>query len=361
MEPLGLRYEVIEILLWGVRCAPLRNVYELIRSGGVLAPHIWNKKVGEKPMINIREIVVIDDAGDVYDLVKKVLTKEKEEYDITLSGSSKEEITKALEEIPSLIIINGDDINKDLLKVCEFIRKSPENRITPVIVTATNKDKDYRVEVLKRTVEYYIAKPLHKTFFYYTIKNLSRLIDANRCISNLTGLPGNAQIEIELKRRISSTKQFAVLYADLDNFKAYNDKYGFMNGDEVIKFTANCLRESIQEYGVKGDFLGHIGGDDYVAVVSYDNAKKIGKDVIKRFNKNIGEFYSEEDNENGFIKLPNRKGKMEKYPLMTLTVAMISNRYKSYDSVLELGEDGAQVKKKAKTIPGSTFLENRRK
>ena len=312
-------------------------------------------------MINIREIVVIDDIGDVYELVKKVLKKESDEYDITLADSSKESITKALEEIPSLIIINGDDIESGLIKTCEFVRKNPENRITPVIVASSNKDRDYRIEVLKRVVEYYIPKPLHPKYFYYTIKNLSRLIDANRCISNLTGLPGNAQIEIELKKRIAGKKLFAVLYADLDNFKAYNDKYGFMNGDEVIKFTANCLKEAMQEDGEKGDFLGHIGGDDFVAVCGYESARRIGKDIIKKFNANIGEFYSEEDNENGYIRIPNRKGKMEKYPLMTLTVAMISNKYKRYASVLELGEDGAQVKKKAKTIPGSTFLENRRK
>ena len=228
-------------------------------------------------MINIREIVVIDDVGDVYDLVNKVLKKELDEYDVTLSNSSKEAINLALTEIPSLIIINGDNLKKDLIKTCEYIRKNPENRITPLIVASSNKDKDYRVEVLKRVIEYYIPKPLYPKYFYYTIKNLSRLIDANRCISNLTGLPGNAQIEIELKRRVASKKLFAVLYADLDNFKAYNDKYGFMNGDEVIKFTANCLKESIQEYGEKGDFLGHIGGDDYVAVVGYEHARKIGK------------------------------------------------------------------------------------
>ena len=151
-------------------------------------------------MINIREIVVIDDVGDVYDLVNKVLKKELDEYDVTLSNSTKESINNALTEIPSLIIINGDNMKKDLIKTCEFIRKNPENRITPIIVASSNKDREYRVEVLKRVIEYYIAKPLYPRYFYYTIKNLSRLIDANRCISNLTGLPGNAQIEIELKR-----------------------------------------------------------------------------------------------------------------------------------------------------------------
>ena len=89
--------------------------------------------------------------------------------------------------------------------------------------------------------------------------------------------------------------------------------------------------------------------------------KKIGKEIIKQFDASIVDFYSEEDLKNGYIKIPNRKGKMEKYPLMTITVAMISNKIRKYNSVLELAEDGASVKKKAKTIQGSTFLENRRK
>ena len=311
-------------------------------------------------MFNTKTIVIIDDTKEVYNFANKIFASEHD-YDFTCSTSKKDSIIKSLQEIPNLIIINGDGLQKDVLKICEFIRKNPENAITPIIVTASSKEVEFRVEVLKRVVEYYIPKPLHEVYFYYTIKNLSRLIDANRCISNLTGLPGNVQIEIELKRRVAGKKLYAVLYADLDNFKAYNDKYGFMNGDEVIKFTANVMRENIQKYGTKGDFLGHIGGDDFVAIVSYENARKIGKEIIKQFNENIKDFYSKEDVKNGFIKILNRKGRMEKYPLMTLTIAMISNKYRKYDSVLELGEDGASVKKKAKSIEGSTFLENRRK
>lgn len=312
-------------------------------------------------MINQKSIVIIDDTEEVYNIAKKIF-KNEPEYEFTLATSEKASINEALESIPNLIIINGDDLKKDVLKTCEFIRKNPENAITPMIVTSSSKDDvDFRVEVLKRVVEYFIPKPLNEVYFYYTIKNLSRLIDANRCISNLTGLPGNIQIEIELKRRVSGRKLYAVLYADLDNFKAYNDKYGFMNGDEVIKFTANTMRDAIQKFGAKGDFLGHIGGDDFVAIVAYENAKKIAREIIKEFDNNIKEYYSEEDIKNGYIKILSRKGKLEKYPLMTLTVAMISNKYRKYESVLELGEDGASVKKKAKSIEGSTFLENRRK
>ncbi len=312
-------------------------------------------------MFNTKEIVIIDDSGDVYELASGIFRREREEYEFKRSSSSKEDINAALAEIPSLIIVNDDGLKTDALKVCEYIRKDSENSITPMIVTGTNKDVNYRVEFLKRIVEYYIPKPLTKIYFYYTIKNLSRLIEANRCISNLTGLPGNTQIEIELKKRVTGKKLFAVLYADLDNFKAYNDKYGFMNGDEVIKFTANCMREAIQKHGDKHDFLGHIGGDDFVAIVDFENARKIGKDIITRFDKGIVEYYSDDDVEKGYVKILNRRGKLEKYPLMTVTVAMISNKYRKYATVLELGEDGANVKKKAKAINGSTFLENRRR
>ena len=110
-----------------------------------------------------------------------------------------------------------------------------------------------------------------------------------------------------------------------------------------------------------GDFLGHIGGDDFVAIVNYENAKKIGRYIVKTFDARIKKFYNQEDATKGWIRVVNRKGKLEKYPIMTITVAMISNKFKKYTTTLEIGEDGAMIKKKAKTIIGSTFLEDRRK
>ena len=121
------------------------------------------------------------------------------------------------------------------------------------------------------------------------------------------------------------------------------------------------IQEAIQKYGKKGDFLGHIGGDDFVAVVDYENAKKIGRTIVREFDEEIVKYYTEEDAMKGWIKVPNRKGKLEKYPIMSITVAMISNKYKKYATTLEIGEDGASVKKKAKTIEGSTFLEDQRR
>lgn len=312
-------------------------------------------------MLNTKYIVLVDDTDELCDIVNNLYKKEND-YEFVCTESEKTKLKQALLTVPDLIIVNEDGLEEEATtSVCKFIRKNKDNSITPIIVISSDRDENHRLDVLKKGVEYYIPKPLNDQYFYYTIKNLSHLISSNRCISALTGLPGNVQIENELKRRIASKGVYAVLYVDLDNFKAYNDKYGFMNGDEVIKFTAEVMQSAISEYGKRGDFLGHIGGDDFVAVVDYENAKKIGRTIVKIFDKEIKKYYNEDDIKKGSIRILNRKGRMEKYPIMTITVAMISNRYRRYTSTLEIGEEGAAVKKKAKAIAGSTFLEDRRK
>lgn len=313
-------------------------------------------------MINTKYVVLIDDGEEICGTLYKLFEREKNKYQITKTTSDNKSVKEVMLTVPDLVIIHEDSLVKnDIYGLIELLRKNPEYSITPIILISEQREKEHKLEMLKKGIEFYIKKPIDDDFLMYTIKNISRLMSANRCISALTGLPGNVQIENELKRRMASRKTYAVLYIDLDNFKAYNDKYGYMNGDEVIKFTSDVIQDAIQEYGKKGDFLGHIGGDDFVAVVDYENAKKIGKAIIKEFEEGILSYYTEEDAEKGWIKIANRKGKLEKYPLMTITVAMISNKYKRYVTTLEIGEDGANVKKKAKTIEGSTFLEDKRR
>lgn len=311
-------------------------------------------------MINNKYVLIIDDTPEIINLTLKLFNKDKG-FVFVHCSSDTPTLKSGLQSIPDLIIVNADNLQNDIMGICEYIRKNKENNITPIIITAATRDEEFKLDMLKNKVEYVISKPLNEGYFYYTIRNISSLISANRCISALTGLPGNVQIENELKRRISSRTQYAVLYVDLDNFKAYNDKYGFMNGDEVIKFTSDVIQSSVQKYGVKGDFVGHVGGDDFVAVVNLESARKIAKNIVKSFDENIKQYYTEDDIKKGYIKVLNRKGKLEKYAIMTITVAMISNKYKKYSTPLEIGEDGASVKKKAKVIEGSTFLEDKRK
>ena len=306
----------------------------------------------------VQEIYIIDDDESSV-LVFRELFKNDPEYKFISVKSDK--INIALKNIPSIIIINEDAIEVDVIDLCKKIRNDEDNSITPIIVVSSNSDKDHRIKILKESVEYYIKKPVNPEYLYFTIKNLSRLLTINRRISPLTGLPGNVQIHAELKKRISNKEDFSVLYLDLDNFKAYNDVYGFLNGDEIIKFTADTIIRCIHSQISEGSFVGHIGGDDFVAIIPSLNCEELCKSIIANFDAEVTKFFTEEDNEKGYIEVANRKGVIEQFPLTSISIGVVEADKGRFANMLEIGEVGAQVKHLAKSIIGSSYAIDRRK
>lgn len=306
----------------------------------------------------IQEIYIIDDDESSV-LVFRELFKNDTEYKFISVKSG--EIDKALKNIPSIIIVNEDAIEVDIVDLCTKIRNDEDNSITPIIVVSSNSDKEHRIKVLKESVEYYIRKPVNAQYLYYTIKNLSRLLTINRRISPLTGLPGNVQIHAELKKRISNNEEFSVLYLDLDNFKAYNDVYGFLKGDEIIKFTANTILKCIHSHITEGAFVGHIGGDDFVAIIPTLDCEEICKSIIANFDIEVSKFFTEEDSEKGYIEVANRKGVIEQFALTSISIGVVEADKGRFANMLEIGEVGAQVKHVAKSIMGSSYAIDRRK
>ena len=193
-----------------------------------------------------QEVYIIDNDDELKHIIFN-LFKEENDYKVKLKKVNTENIDVALKNIPSLIIINEDTIDEDIIEVCKRIRLNEDNSITPIIVISSNIEKEHRIEVLKECVEHYIKVPIDKEYLFYTIKNIIRLLDTNRRVSPLTGLPGNVQIQAEMKKRLLNKENFVMLYLDLDNFKAYNDVYGFLNGDEIIKFTARTISNNIDK------------------------------------------------------------------------------------------------------------------
>lgn len=306
----------------------------------------------------VQQIYIVDDSKE---LIDDVLDRFKGESSFEFDNISSNNIHAAIISIPALFIINEDGINVNVKDIIEEIRKSEDNFITPIIVVSSNKDEKHRIDVLKGLVEYYIVKPINNDYFFYTIKNIIRLMYINRTVSPLTGLPGNVQIQAELKKRLKKKEKFAVLYFDLDNFKAYNDIYGFINGDHIIKFTADVIFKNVHKYGNKHDFIGHIGGDDFVAIVAPENMKALCKDVIAEFDAEVKKYFTDEDIERGFLESVNRKGNVEQFPLTSISIGAISNENRQFYNVLEIGEVGAQVKGKAKMIMGSSYYIDKRK
>ena len=306
----------------------------------------------------VQEIYIIDD-DDSSILVFRELFKDDKEYKFISVKS--EQIDVALRNIPAIIIINEDAIEVDVIDLCKKIRNDDDNSITPVIVVSSDADKQHRIDILKQSIEYYIKKPVNEKYLYYTVKNLNRLMNINRRISPLTGLPGNVQIHAELKKRLANKEDFCVLYLDLDNFKAYNDVYGFLKGDQIIKFTADTIVTSVHDAYQEDTFVGHIGGDDFIAIIPGTNCEKLCQNIIASFDNNVLSFYTPEDVKKGYIEVPNRKGIIEQFPLTSISIGVVVATPNRFFNILEIGEVGAQVKHAAKSVVGSSYAIDKRK
>ncbi len=307
----------------------------------------------------VQEIYIIDNNNELIEKLRESFKRELDEYKFKSVKTS--EIELALRNIPSLIIIDEDTTDVNIVEFCKSVRANEDNSITPIIVVSSDRDRDHIIEVLKTDVEYYIKKPINEEYLYYTIKNIVGLLTKNRRVSPLTGLPGNVQIQAEMKKRLLNKEVFAILYFDLDNFKAYNDVYGFANGDEIIKFTARTITKHIHQIPNSENFVGHVGGDDFVAIVSQADYDTVCQNIIAEFDKYSADFYNEVDVERGYVEVANRRGIIEQFPLTSISIAVLEVDSKIYKTTLEIGEIAGQVKHKAKAILGSTYVINRRR
>lgn len=304
----------------------------------------------------VNEVYIIDD-DESSTMIFRELFRDDQEYKFISVRT--EQIDIALKNIPSLIVINEDAINIDVIQVCRKIRRDEDNKITPVIVVSSNGSRDHRMKILNESIEYFIKKPVDEGYLYYTVKNLTRLLTINRRMSPLTGLPGNVQINSELKKHLMKNDEFSVLYLDLDNFKAYNDVYGFLKGDQIIEYTANIIVNAVHNYG--NGFVGHIGGDDFIAIVPCRDVEKLCQAIIYNFDSGSKKFYNEKDKEDGYIEVANRKGIIEKFPLISISIAVVVADQGRFANILEIGDTAAQVKHAVKAVMGSSYAIDRRR
>ena len=189
---------------------------------------------------------------------------------------------------------------------------------------------------------------------------LQRLKKLDLDASPLTFLPGNTAIENLLARKIEDKEYFSFCYLDLDNFKAFNDRYGYARGSEVIKATAAVVKESVNSLNHEGDFVGHIGGDDFVVITTSESHDELCETVIRNFDEIIVGYYDAEDLKRGHIEGKTRQGEKKDFPIMTISIAVVTNRHRKIVSHIQVGEIAADLKAYAKSIPGSTYAVDKR-
>jgi diguanylate cyclase (GGDEF)-like protein len=206
----------------------------------------------------------------------------------------------------------------------------------------------------------YMIKPFDPVELVARVKSALRRSREMRAINPLTQLPGNVQIQEEVAARVSAGGPFALMYIDLNDFKAYNDFYGFARGDEVIKLLARCAGRAVQSAaGVEG-FLGHIGGDDFVAIVDPEKAEATAEAIIDCWDGEIPRLYDESDASNGYIEVADRRKEMHRFPMTTVSVGIATNTSRPIRSHWEASEIATEMKTFAKSQGRSAYAIDRR-
>lgn len=190
--------------------------------------------------------------------------------------------------------------------------------------------------------------------------SLVRIREEAKGANPLTGLPGNNVIVKQIDGMIHAKKEFAVIYADLDNFKAYNDKYGFSKGDDAILYTRDCFQDAAKKFGDASTFVGHEGGDDFVIVTSFATWEGVCKGIIAAFDSDIKQFYNDTDAKSGFIESLDRQGRRMRFPLMSISLAVASNHYRPCEDHRMVVSIAAEMKKFVKKTEGSTYAIDKR-
>jgi len=287
------------------------------------------------------------------------LLRSWEYYVVTLEEG--QDVTEQLKKHnPSLFIIDASFENKQGLGICKKIKSDFTTSYIPTIVLIDKRQLRRDLLSIEQGVDDYLIKPPDPIDLEIRIVLALRSAAHNFNANALTKLPGNKLIERELTRRIEERGQFSFHYIDINNFKSYNDKYGHIRGDQVIKETAGIISKSVKSRGEADDFVGHIGGDDFVVVTRPAAAEAIATDIIEDFDSRAVSFYSEADRQAGFIVAKDRGGKVTNVPLMSLTIAIVNNTREKIASLLELTDLSMEIKNYLKRLSGSNFMVNRR-
>jgi diguanylate cyclase (GGDEF)-like protein len=306
-----------------------------------------------------KKILIIDDTELMVKLISDILTEAG--YEVVYASDGLDGIQKVKEEKPDLLLLDVVMPGIDGFEVCKSLRDDESNNLMPIIMLTAQEEEDDKLTGLELGADDYILKPFNHRELLSRVRNTLKRIDRNRWANPLTGLPGNIEIQSEINRRIAKNELFSVIYADLDNFKAYNDVYGFACGDTAIKLTADVVTDNVHRFGIQGDFTGHVGGDDFIVITAPNYADTICEGIIRDFDSKILNLYSYEDKERGYIFTANRQGQATKYPIISISMAIVSNEHREIISHIQVAEIAAEIKKRAKAFTGSVYIKDRRR
>jgi diguanylate cyclase (GGDEF)-like protein len=303
-------------------------------------------------------ILVVDDDPDIARFVEVNLRSAG--YEVAVAGDGEEALTRAGDLRPDLVLLDVMMPRIDGFEVAQRLRKNPQTANTSIIMLTAKALSADKVTGLQSGADDYIIKPFDPIELLARVKGTLRRAKEMRNLSPLTGLPGNIRIQEEIERQVREGRSFAVLYCDLDNFKAYNDQKGFVRGDRLIQSTARIIQDAVVEADGAEGFVGHVGGDDFVAVVEPQDAEAVAAAICRKFDANRLEFYEPEDLERGFVRIEDRKGVMQDVPLVGVSIGVASTQQRAFAHYGEAVSVATEMKQFAKRESGSSYAVDRR-
>ncbi len=297
------------------------------------------------------KILLADDSHAIRFLVSEILTNAG--FTVIEAEDGQEAIDKTYKENPDLLILDYEMPHKTGFDVVREVRSRTGYLHTPIIIFTAVSDKSTKLEGLGLDIDDYLTKPADEDEIVARVKLLLKRNKQKMDCNPLTRLPGNPSIQARVEQEIASGRPFAVLYCDLNNFKSFNDKYGFEAGDRVLKTESQIIVSAAMQD--PASFVGHIGGDDFIVVCSFDKADTIAQEITSKTDAVAPSFYNEEDRTNGYMISTNRKGETEKFNFLSIGIGIVHNTKKPLTSFAMVSNIGSELKCLAKKHENGSF------
>lgn len=306
-------------------------------------------------------ILVVEGEGFISRLLKDEFANEEYHTVGVLNGD--DAVQFALREVPLLIIFNLSFVSGNAYEAIRCLRSHPKSMHIPIIVLSSSSSVALKVRALEAGVDHYIYNPATGGCLSPDVADelrayvRSQLRRARLCsLSPLTLLPGGLQLERAIDSKLNSTEPWSILYLDLDNFKAFNDVYGFLAGNNMILLVGHICQRVVYEDGNADDFVGHVGGDDFVVVTTPDLSHLLCHNILARYREESMLLYRQDDLERGTISGVDRKGRPYQFPLVSLSIGVVSSQGRRLQSSDEIGTLVAEAKRHAKQSSSNVFF-----
>ncbi|MBD3220699.1 response regulator [bacterium] len=304
------------------------------------------------------KILIADDDQHIRRILEFLL--DEAGYRVVTASNGQEAISQVVAERPDLVLLDVMMPHLDGFAVLEHIRQLRGLQRLPVIMLTARGESVARVRGFRGGANDYVSKPFDQEELLARVANMLETVQAQREANPLTGLPGNHAIEREMARRLREGGPFAAMYLDIDRFKRFNDHYGYARGDLAIELVADTIGNVVDGIGSPDDFIGHVGGDDFLVLCDSGQADAIAGAIVEAFERDSEGLHDPEDLARGYLEISTRTGERVHAPLITLTVALITDVPRRYNHPVAVSDALAELKRHGKQQPGSVVVKERR-